>query len=111
MLRKGIEEFLEWDYIGAPWKFQEHGGNGGLSLRNPSVMFNICSVYNYNQSIDGYEDIWFSKYVKQDWNLAPREECSKFSCETIYQEGTLGVHAIDRYLTPEQCQKIKTQYK
>ncbi len=110
LLRKGIEDFLQWDYIGAPWKFQDAGGNGGLSLRNPRAMFDICNKYVYDQSIDGYEDIWFSRFVGQDWRLAPREECFKFSCETIYQEGTLGIHAIDKYLTTEQCQKLRNQY-
>ncbi len=110
LLRKGIEEFLEWDYVGAPWTFQESGGNGGLSLRNPLVMSNICNNYVYRAALEGNEDIWFSKLVAIEGKLAPRSVCSKFSCEAIYQEGTLGIHAIDRYLTLEQCQKIRNQY-
>jgi hypothetical protein len=38
ILRTGIEEFLQWDYVGAPWPFDQRGGNGGLSIRNPKVM-------------------------------------------------------------------------
>src|SRR5574343_336470 len=30
ILRHGIEDFLKWDYIGAPWPFQSFGGNGGF---------------------------------------------------------------------------------
>jgi hypothetical protein len=48
LLRTGIEEFLEWDYVGAPWKFQEHGGNGGLSIRNPRTMIEIIERCPYD---------------------------------------------------------------
>ena len=56
ILRKGIEEFYEWDYVGAPWKFQYHGGNGGLSLRNPGAMFKTIMRRPYNLTL-GYEDV------------------------------------------------------
>lgn len=110
LLRSGIEEFLQYDYIGAPWKFQEHGGNGGLSLRTVEVMREVTKKFPYNASL-GYEDVYFSNHVKQvGGNLAPREACSKFSCETIFQLGTLGAHAIDKYLSPEECIQIRAQY-
>lgn len=36
ILRTGIEEFYQWDYIGASWLWtNKYAGNGGLSLRNP----------------------------------------------------------------------------
>ena len=41
LLKSGIEEFLKWDYIGAPWKTPKEGclvGNGGLSLRTKAVL-------------------------------------------------------------------------
>jgi hypothetical protein len=111
LLRNGIEEFLEYDYVGAPWKFQNHGGNGGLSLRNKNAMIDILNKYPYN----GYqnEDVYFSNVlnVMNKYKLAPREVCMKFSCETIFQLGTLGEHAIDKYLTEEECKLIRNQYK
>lgn len=110
LLRKGLEDFYEWDYIGAPWIFQDYGGNGGLSLRNPKLMYKICLEKKYIPSIYGNEDLFFSHYVMHYGNLAPREECEKFSCETIFKLGTLGYHAIDKYLTEDECKKIKEQY-
>jgi len=113
LLREGIEEFLEWDYIGAPWKFQQHGGNGGLSLRNPRVMKSICKIFTYTRS-QGNEDVFFSNIMKQHniGKLAPREECSKFSCETIFQLGTLGYHGIELYSKnqPHTVDEILNQY-
>lgn len=111
LLREGIHEFLEWDYIGAPWKFQEHGGNGGLSWRSKSAMLECIMSMTWNPSL-GNEDVYFSNLLKRmpQFKLAPREVCEKFSCESIYKEGTLGYHAIDKYLTKEECTKILTQY-
>ena len=114
LLRTGIEEFLQYDYVGAPWKFAEHGGNGGLSLRTVNIMKRICEANQYRgEALDGNEDIFFSNIMfhMKMGNLAPREVCEKFSCETIFKLGTLGVHAIEKYLTKEQCETILNQYK
>jgi hypothetical protein len=110
LLKSGIEEFLKWDYIGAPWKFQKHGGNGGLSIRNPKVMFNICQKFKYNHECN--EDVWFCNKMKElNMNIAPREVCSMFSVESIYKTGTLGYHAMDKYLSKIQVKTILNQYK
>lgn len=113
ILRPGIEDFLKWDYIGAPWLFQQHGGNGGLSLRNPKTMKEIINKSPWqNAAVSGYEDVYFCNemYNKKIGKLAPREICTKFSCEAIFQLGTLGYHGINNYLTNEQVKKIKRQY-
>lgn len=107
ILRPGIDEFLEWDYVGAPWKFQMHGGNGGLSLRSKKAMIETLSVHTWDQS-KGNEDIFFSNNLIG--KLAPRCVCEKFSCETTYKLGTFGIHAIDKYLTEEEQSRILLQY-
>lgn len=110
LLRTGIEEFLEWDHVGAPWKFQQHGGNGGLSLRNPQVMHKLCTENHWNPGM-AYEDVWFSNLMYGSYDLAPRVVCEKFSVETIYQLGTLGYHNIGGYLTHREVDKIMKQYE
>lgn len=111
LLKDGIEDFLEFDYVGAPWKFQHHGGNGGLSLRNPKLMFTICKAEGWNQN-KGNEDVWFSNQMKRfNGKLAPRDICAQFSVESIFKLGTLGYHAIDAHLSPEQCEQIRKQYQ
>jgi hypothetical protein len=106
ILRDGIDEFMSWNYVGAPWKFQHQGGNGGLSLRNPKEMYDVCKRVKW-MAYSGNEDVYFSNNSK---GVAPREVCSKFSCETIFQLGTFGYHAIDQWLTKEQLTLIKNQY-
>ena len=111
ILKKGVDEFLGYDFVGAPWKFSQTGGNGGFSIRSRSAMIKCIEHRKYNPSSDGNEDIYFCKLLKQlNLNLAPRDVCSKFSCETIFALGTFGYHGIDKYLTEEECEQIMTQY-
>lgn len=103
ILKKNIEDFMEWDYVGAPWKFQQHGGNGGLSLRSTKAMIDTINSVAY-QTLHGNEDIYFSNHLVG--KLAPREVCEKFSCETIFKRGTFGYHAIQKYFSSTDCVKI-----
>lgn len=110
LLRDGIEEFLKWDYVGAPWKFQDHGGNGGLSIRDTRAMLEIVSNFTWDAQ-QGNEDVWFCNKLKElRMNLAPRDVCALFSCESIFQMGTLGYHQIESYLSEAECNLIKNQY-
>lgn len=110
LLKQGITSFYKWDYVGAPWTFQQHGGNGGLSFRKKSAMIECIEKISYNGTDN--EDIYFCNALKTlGKNLAPRDVCEMFSCEAIFKLGTLGYHAIEKWLTPDQCEQIKNQYK
>ena len=112
LLRTGIEQFYEVDYVGAPWLFQSTGGNGGLSLRNPKIMEAITINYQYDMRRDGNEDVFFSnRIILVGGILGNRYICEKFSCETIFKLGTLGYHSIEKHLSTEQVTQIKNQYK
>lgn len=112
LLRTGIEQFYEYDYVGAPWKFQTTGGNGGLSLRSPKAMLQILMRYQYNQQHHGNEDVFFSNHINLvGGNLGNYYICSEFSCETIFKLGTLGCHAIEKYLNHSEVEQILNQYK
>ncbi len=108
ILRTGIEEFYDYDFIGAPWKFQDKGGNGGISLRTPKVMMDIIKSIPYNGN--PFEDVFYSNNVEKFGNLAPRSECEKFGCETIFKLGTFSCHAIKNYMNHEQVKQIENQY-
>lgn len=111
ILRPGIEEFYDFSYVGAPWKFCSHGGNGGLSFRKRSKMIRMIETNNpYDQAKNGNEDIWFSNIIPETRSKSNRDACKKFSCETIFQPGTFGCHAIDKHLSKEQCEQIRKQY-
>ena len=115
LLREGIDEFMEYDYIGAPIKnFPFPAMNGGLSLRNPKAMIECLSKRppNLTKYENHNEDIYFS-YICRDlgFNIPTMSKARQFSVETIYGLGSLGIHAANKYLSPTEMNKILTQYE
>jgi hypothetical protein len=128
ILRKGIEEFLEYDYIGAPcynYVKDQTIQNSGLSLRNPKIMEYISRVYGWKKDIQDmmvvgqYSSAWFfaedifycTRMIKHNiGNYAPLEAAKRFSCEMRFELGTLGYHAIERYMNEDQVKQINEQY-
>ncbi len=113
ILRKGIEEFYPYSYIGAPWIWDKEdlAGNGGFSLRDPKIMLEICTKFERPHGLN--EDLWFCKMMKEHniGQVAPREIADTFSCETIFKLGTFGYHAISSWMNHQDCEQIKNQYQ
>ncbi len=106
LLRSGIDEFLKYDYIGAPWRKPKENqwvGNGGLSLRTVSKMLEICKNNKVREQI--WEDIYFVKHMKGE-RVADIETAMKFSMEDVFSPNPLGVHNPIRHITPEQLKKV-----
>lgn len=106
LLRSGIDEFLEYDYIGAPWRKPKEGqmvGNGGLSLRTKDVMIKICEENPVTEQI--WEDIYFMKHMK-GVGVADVETAKKFSMEDVYSPNPLGVHNPIRHIEPNLLEKV-----
>lgn len=104
------DEFLKYSYVGAPWKKDvpwntkdQRGGNGGLSIRDVKAHYELTKSVNFENKYMN-EDVYFSHLLK---SVAPHEVCKKFSVETEFALGTFGAHAIDKYLTEEECNKIR----
>ena len=112
IFKNNIDEFLEWDYIGAPWpleyKINIHGvGNGGFSLRSKSVMLECLkqdtSVIGCSQKVSEYmiknnlikipEDVYFTNIMElySIGKLADNETAKKFSSESFATD-SLGGH-------------------
>lgn len=109
LLRTGIEEFLQYDYVGAPlFHIEFPAMNGGLSLRSKRAMLKVISRFRY---AGGNEDMWFCNGIKALKGKFPTKEVAQlFSVETIFGLGSFGVHAIEKWHTPEQCDLILNQY-
>jgi len=104
-------EFLNYSYVGAPWKKgaswnteDRRGGNGGLSIRDVKAHYELTRDKKYCPLKYINEDIYFSHLLD---NVAPYDVCKKFSVETEFQLNTFGAHAIDKYLTKEQCNELR----
>lgn len=112
ILREGINDFLEFSYIGARWSFSPYVGNGGFSLRDNSIMQEILKQKPYDPFTDGNEDVYFAHRVKSVGGfLATPEQADSFSVESFFGFGSLGCHAIQKWLSKEDCKKILTQYE
>jgi hypothetical protein len=116
IFKYNIEEFIEWDYIGAPWKKINNDneycvGNGGFSLRSKQTMIEIIEkisiketkfnsstlsyMKNTGQTI-GPEDVYFTKNMIEYkiGKLAPWKIAKNFSTEWIYNSDSLGGHCF-----------------
>jgi hypothetical protein len=111
VVQKGVESYLKYDYVGAPWNKEAFGfmkgivndefvGNGGLSLRDVDVMYSVCM--NHEADVNELfaslpqrlpEDVFFSKYVAQDGHvICPRDHAEAFAVEQVINWKALGFH-------------------
>ena len=102
-----INEYLMYDYVGAPWKCDNNIGNGGFSLRRKSKMLEIIENVNYEFN---YEDQYFCLQNKVYINKPTLEEAKKFSIETIFNETSFGVHNCWKYLDNENLNYLINKY-
>jgi len=92
LLRFGVDDFLKYDYIGAPWSKPKENtfiGNGGLSLRTKDVMLKISK--NHKDYEPRWEDIFFVKWLGEH-NLPDIETAMKFSTEILFHPNSFGLH-------------------
>ena len=114
IFKDNIEDYLCFDYIGAPWPKTQNDnknlvGNGGLSLRNKQKMIQVIQKINplemtFNSSTLEYminckitfppEDVYFTKAML-DYNIgtvADWESASNFSTESCFNIDSFGGH-------------------
>jgi len=114
IFKNNINDFLHWDYIGAPWPRHQTDtpngvGNGGFSLRTRKVMLDVITrktildtlpnkstveyMTNTNSNILP-EDVYFSKNIQELGlgKVAPWHVALDFSTETQYNPNSLGGH-------------------
>lgn len=113
VLKPGIESFLSYDFVGAPWikcsgneQLQlymdktNYVGNGGLSLRNVNSMKRICDKYEkeknllFNTQLQPIpEDVYFSMCsIKENLNVPSYEKAKLFAMEEDYSMDSIGIH-------------------
>jgi Protein of unknown function (DUF5672) len=107
--KNNILKFFKYQYIGAPWNHLPTGdprvfqGNGGFSLRDPKLMYEICKRYPSPPEFRSMEDVWTMHVIVNHFPntcLPTREECEAFSTEGNDVGGTFGFHDTSKY-TPD----------
>ena len=114
IFKSNINDFINWDYIGAPWPKNQTDnsigvGNGGFSLRTKKCMIDVINkisikdtifnsstleyINNTGMSV-GPEDVYFSlnMITYNIGKVADRHSASKFSIESVYNSDSLGGH-------------------
>jgi hypothetical protein len=103
-----VQDFLEYDFIGAPWIDRFYGmdiGNGGLSLRKVKTMIHIIKTFPLEGRYEN-EDIYFAqgvydlaKQVKYPVRIPPVHVAAKFSYEAgaLPRVASFGVHKLPRH--------------
>lgn len=113
LCRRGVDKFLEYDYVGAPWvegmalSDMVRVGNGGLSLRRRSCMVDLCITCKGHPIPS--EDTFFSLHLhlkKDKYRVAPVEVAQRFSVESMYYESPVGIHKAWAYLSDAQLEVI-----
>ena len=94
-----INDFLQYDYVGAPWVSNNKVGNGGLSLRRKSKMLEIIQNKGY---IPGHEDVYFALNHIGKCNIPDYTIAKYFSIETMYNDTAFGIHKCWGHLTKPQ---------
>jgi hypothetical protein len=100
-----ITDFLQYDYIGAPWDSswfpfnkQYRVGNGGFSLRTRSKILALLALIPYNRKMP--EDVWYAENMHRVNGSIPSIEIAMtFAVESVYYERPVGVHHF-----PWSCQ-------
>ncbi len=117
--RPGIEAFMQYDYIGAPWRSELalspscRVGNGGLSFRKRSAMLRIAENANPDHRLILPEDAYFvlnmhmcNRVEHGAFHLPDPDVASGFAVESVFHPDPLGLHKPWRYLAPEQVRGL-----
>ena len=123
LLRRGVEHFLKYDYIGAPYNEESYiGGDGSLSIR--SLQKSIECANTISQSVNGSnndkgteketeretekeqekekrqwestkeEDIYSRYVVKTGGLVAPRHIAKQFAVKEVFFQKPMGIVSI-----------------
>ena len=96
------DQYLCWDYIGAPWPHHRvhNVGNGGFSLRSKKLIKKV-QEYLLPADLDSAEDVVICRYLrarledKWDLKFAPVKIAEMFSYEMVKPEfKTFGFHGL-----------------
>lgn len=90
-LRKPLpDSILEYDYIAAPYSWDNSTQGGGLSFRKKSVMIRVCTAHT---GILPAQDVYADSSMKLlGFKTAPYEIARKLFCESCLYEDPVGFH-------------------
>lgn len=109
LLKEGIDDYVEYDYVGAPWPHRRNKvGNGGLSIRDKNKCIEVCK--KYNRLVNQNEDVFFSTYLPSiNAKIPDFQKACSFSCELIPTTVLpIGVH---KFIQNVKVENLDTLFK
>jgi hypothetical protein len=113
---KNIYDFMEYDYVGAPWK-SGFVGNGGFSLRRKSKMIEMKNIGKFDFDNGNGEDLFFSNSFEDtkllldvELNKPSFDKAQQFSVETVFFDKSIGLHKPWSYLSESEIEILKTHF-
>jgi len=111
--KNNIYDFMEYDYVGAPWD-DYNLGNGGLSLRRKSKSIELIE---YGERVsDDYKWIWednfFSNLMRYEleYKKPSAIESRRFSIEKVYCKNSFGIHKCWEYVSENELEFLKEEF-
>jgi len=107
IFKTNINDFTEFDYIGAPWDHELEwvkqsglkiaAGNGGFSLRTRKLMLDI--IKRYPRTSNELEDVYFSRTIQDHYigTFPSVYQAYEFSSEGIVNRNSYGGHCHFNY--------------
>lgn len=96
-------EFLNWDYIGAPWYHAGHPGlvgNGGFSLRSKRLLQALTQLSLSTEVPEDMEICVHQRHsleTKHGIHIAPLSIAQAFACEYGAYKKTFGFHGMHNF--------------
>ncbi len=119
LCRPGIEQYMSFHYIGAPWHKELaispscRVGNGGLSFRHKSAMLSIAERANRDHRVILSEDVFFCVNMQLcniehpgTYKLPTVEVAKSFAVESVFHPSPFGVHKIWKYLPVDRIRQL-----
>ena len=113
---KNIYDFMEYDYVGAPWAsgpIEITVGNGGFSLRKKSKMIEMKNIGGFCFDNGNGEDMFFSNnFQNKDFevNKPSFHEAKQFSVEAVFYHKSVGLHKPWGYLNESEIEVLKRHF-
>ena len=114
---KNLDEYLQYDYVGAPWPDDVISpwcrvGSGGLSLRRRRAMLDVCERCNNNPWAIGPEDAFFSINLHLSparYRLPTVATARRFCVEHLYYPRPFAMHRSWLYIDAHKIDALYAQ--
>lgn len=98
------DEYLKWDYIGAPWypggKGPGYVGNGGFSLRSRKLLAatpHLSTLAGEPEDMTICVHQFYALHTQHDIQVAPVDLAKEFSCEYGAYRRSFGFHGMHNF--------------